>query len=157
MTGHTLLLLANDRPLINIDITLVLNLGLWVLLFVFLRMTFWKPMLAVIEAREEGTEGAREAATGLDGEIKRLKTDLDAKTKDARVVAARLRDELVAEGQRREAELLAKVRAEVSASVDAQRATIASQKANTRTELLAGVPALARDIASKVLRREVQS
>lgn len=157
MTGSFLLLVANDRPLINIDITLLLNLGLWVLLFVFLRATFWGPLMALIESREEGTEGARHDAADLDAETKRLRAELESKTKEARTVAARHREELVAEGQRQEAELLSRVRNEVSTQVEQQRAEIASQRAKTRDDLLATVPVMAREIAAKVLRREVQS
>ena len=54
----SLLLVANERPLINIDVTLFVNLGVWAVLFFFLRAVLWKPMLDLIDAREAGTEGA---------------------------------------------------------------------------------------------------
>jgi hypothetical protein len=43
MSNVLLALVANERPLINIDITLLLNLGLWFVLFFFLKSTFWGP------------------------------------------------------------------------------------------------------------------
>ena len=107
MTGPFLLLVANERPLINVDVTLLINLGLWFALFLFLRATFWGPMLALITAREEGTEGSRAEATRLDAEAKEL------------------------------------------------RAELATQREALRAEVKSVVPGLARDIAARVLRREV--
>lgn len=151
------LLVANERPLINVDITLLLNLGVWFGLFFFLKATLWKPMLAVIEAREAGTAGARSDAAKLDAEAKTLKASLDEKLAAARTGAARAREELRAEGVRTEGELLGKAREEVMAAVEKQRAELASQREKVRGEVMAMVPELARNIAAKVLRREVQS
>ena len=68
---NVLALLANERPLINIDITLLLNAGVWFVLFFFLRATLWRPMLALIDAREAGTEGARTEAGSLGADAAR--------------------------------------------------------------------------------------
>lgn len=151
------LLVANERPLINVDVTLLLNLGVWFGLFFFLKATLWKPMLAVIEAREAGTAGARADAAALDAEAKTLKASLDEKLAAARTTAAKAREALRADGVRTETELLSKAREEVMATVEKQRAEIAAQREKVRGEVMALVPELARGIAAKVLRREVQS
>jgi F0F1-type ATP synthase membrane subunit b/b' len=155
MTGPFLLLVANERPLINVDVTLLINLGLWFALFLFLRATFWGPMLALITAREEGTEGSRAEATRLDAEAKKLRAELDARTKEARQVALRQREALRVEGLRQEAELTTKVRAEVADDLTRRRAELATQREALRAEVKSVVPGLARDIAARVLRREV--
>ncbi len=157
MPAPLLLLVANERPLINIDATLLLNLGIWVALFLFLRAVLWKPMLDLIDAREAGTEGARKAASDLEHSAKALQERLTKELSAARTSATAERDALRAEGMKRDAEITAKVRDEVAASVEAQRAQIATQKKKVRDEVLATVPALAADIATKVLRREVRS
>ncbi len=157
MPASFLLLVANERPLINIDITLLLNLGVWLALFLFLRATLWKPMLDLIEAREAGTEGARKLAADLDRDAKDLKEKLTKELTAARVSATSERDALRADGAKRDAEITAKVRDEVNALVEKQRADIAAQGKKVRVDVLATVPALAADIATKVLRREVRS
>ncbi len=157
MPAPFLLLVANERPLINIDVTLLLNLGVWLTLFFFLRAVLWKPMLDLIEAREAGTEGARKLAASLEHDAKDLREKLTKELSAARVSAAADRDALRAEGAKRDAELTAKVREEVNAQVGAQRAEIAAQKIKVRGEIMALVPSLATDIATKVLRREVRS
>lgn len=151
------LLVANERPLINIDVTLLLNLAVWFALFFFLRATLWKPMLALIDARDAGTAGARDEAARLDAEAKGLKHSLDEKLAVARASAAKARESLRLEGTRRETELLAQAREEVNAAVEKQRADIAAQRAKLQTEVMALVPELAQGIAARVLRREVQS
>jgi F0F1-type ATP synthase membrane subunit b/b' len=127
--SHVLLaLVANERPLINIDITLLLNLGLWFVLFFFLKSTFWGPVMDLIEAREKGTEGARAEAT-------------------------REREALRQAGTKTEAEVLSTVRTEVNALVESERAALAARKVELRRDVLATVPALASDIARKALRQ----
>ncbi len=157
MTGPFLLLVANERPLINVDVTLLLNLGLWFALFLFLRATFWGPILGLITAREAGTEGSRHEATRLDAETKKLRADLETRTKEARQTAARQREALRLEGLRQEAELTSKVRSEVAAELTRGRAALATERQALMAEVQSVVPGLARDIATKVLRREVVS
>lgn len=157
MPAHLLTLVANERPLINIDITLVLNLCVWIGLFLFLRAVLWKPMLDLIDAREQGTEGSRHDATRLAGESRELKAKLESDLSAARAAAAEERKRLTDEGRARDAELTAKVRDEVAASVESQRAELMKQKAAIRAEIMAAVPGIAAEIASKVLRREVRS
>ena len=151
------LLVANERPLINIDVTLLLNLGVWAALFFLLRATLWQPMLALIDAREAGTAGARGEAARLDAEAKTLKGSLDEQMVSARSTAAKAREALRAEGARAEVELLGKAREEVNAAVEKQRADIAAQRAKLQGEVMALVPELAQGIAARVLRREVRS
>jgi len=152
-----LLLVANERPLINIDVTLFVNLGVWLALFFFLRAVLWKPMLDLIDAREAGTEGARHKAVELDAQAKELRARLTAELATARTGAAAERDALRAEGAKRDAEITAKVREEVGVAVEKQRAELAAQRKAVRAEIAGVIPALAAEIASKVLRREVRS
>ena len=130
---------------------------MWLVLFFFLRATLWKPMLALIDAREAGTAGAREEAARLDAEAKTLRGSLDEQLAAARASAAKAREALRAEGARTEVELLGKAREEVNAAVEKQRADIAAQRAKLHGEVMALVPELAQGIAARVLRREVQS
>ena len=80
-----------------------------------------------------------------------------ARARAARASATAERDALRADGAKRDAEITAKVRDEVNALVEKQRADIAAQGKKVRVDVLATVPALAADIATKVLRREVRS
>ena len=57
----------------------------------------------------------------------------------------------------REAEIIGKARTDIAATVEKQRAEIAVERTRLLGEVRALVPELARDMASRVLRREVRS
>lgn len=154
MPNVLLALVANERPLINIDITLLLNIGLWFVLFFFLKATFWGPMLALIEEREKGTEGARAEAARLEAEAKKIRDDVDGRLKVARTEASQAREALRQAGLRQESEVLGRVRDEVNALVEKERVALAARREELRREVLVAVPALASDIARKALRQE---
>ena len=66
------------------------------------------------------------------------------------------RDRIRQEGQRKEQAILSKVREETNSMVDEGRARISKERESLRGELGAVSQLLARDIASRVIGREVQ-
>lgn len=157
MSQLPMYLVANTRPLINFDSTLLINIGLWLVLFFLLRGLLWEPMLKLIAAREGGTEGARAQARTLQTEARKLREEYEAKLKVTRAEAAAERERTRSEAQTREAKMLADARVKVNAAVERQREELATQRDAVRTELQQTIPALASALASKVLGREVQS
>ena len=150
-------LVANERPLINFDITLLINIGLWLVLFFLLRGMLWEPMLKLIAAREGGTEGAREQARTLQSEARKLREEYETKLQATRKEAAGDRDQTRAAALTREAQLISDARGKVMAAVERQRGELAVQRDAIRKELSNTVPELAIELASKVLGREVKS
>ncbi|MEI8256531.1 MAG: ATP synthase F0 subunit B [Deltaproteobacteria bacterium] len=150
-------LVANERPLINVDATLFINIGLWIFLFVALRGLLWEPMIKLITAREAGMQGSRDKAGSLQTDAKATKAAYDLAMKQARESAQQGRDKLRADGKKKEAEILATARDTTQASLDAQRASLRTQSETLRSDIRASVPQLASEIASKVLGREVRS
>src|SRR6187549_462270 len=106
MLGLPLYLVANERPLINIDATLFINIVLWLILFLLLRPLLWAPMLKLIAAREDGMEGSRDDAKHLEKEARVRKGEYEAAQKKARVTAASERDAMRADAKKKEAEIL---------------------------------------------------
>jgi F-type H+-transporting ATPase subunit b len=152
-----LYLLASDRPLINIDGTLFINIGLWLVLFFILRGLLWRPMLRLITAREKGTQGSRDDARHLEADAKAKRAEFEAAQRRARAAAIEERDKLRAEGQKIEAQVLAEARETLGTELEKQRAELRVQRDALRTEMRAMVPALATQIATKILGREVQT
>ena len=155
---HTipLVLVANQRPLINIDATLFINIGLWLLLFIVLRPLLWTPMLKLISAREAGTSGSRDSARELEHDARAKEAEYLAAQRTARTNAAAEREKLRNDALKRESEILAQARGRMTAAVESQRAEIKKQRELLRGQIKAQVPALATDIATKVLGREVR-
>ncbi len=150
-------LVANERPLINVDATLFINIGLWIFLFVALRGLLWAPMIKLISAREAGMQGSRDKAGSLQTDAKGIKAEYDQALKGAREQASLAKDKLRADGKKKEAEILAAARETTQATLDTQRANLRSQSETLRSEIRASVPQIASEIASKVLGREVRS
>jgi len=150
-------MLANELPLINLDATLLINIGLWLVLFFLLRATLWDPMLRLIRAREHGMRGARDEATRLDKDAAKLRAQYEGALKNAQATAARARDEIREQAARKESELLTTAREKSNEVIEARRAEIRAQRETLRAEIKATVPQLASGIASRVLGREVKS
>ncbi len=151
------LMLANERPLINVDITILMIIGLWLVLYVFLKATFWKPVLNVIVAREEGTEGLRKEARKLDADSQKAHEALDAALHKARASVAAQRVQLQNDGRRQEGEILALVRDEVNRSLAVGRTEIEAQRQTLQAELRTTIPGIAAELTTRLLRRAVQS
>ena len=157
MLDLPLYLVANERPLINIDATYLINIGLWLFLFVVLRSLLWDPMLKLISAREGGMKGARDTAHTLDADAKLKKAEYEAAMKQARARAASERDKLRNDAKLKENEILAQARESAHKALESQRATLNEQRTKLQAEVKIMVPQLATDIASKVLGREVRA
>jgi F-type H+-transporting ATPase subunit b len=157
MHALPLYLVANERPLINVDVTLLINIGLWILLFIVLRPLLWDPMIKLISAREAGMGGSRDKARELEADAKLKKAEYEAAMKRARATASDAREKLRNDAKKKESEIVAQARQQTQAALESQRAQLASQRGQLTTEMNALVPQLASDIASKVLGREVRS
>jgi F-type H+-transporting ATPase subunit b len=112
-------------------------------------------MIAVFEAREEAIDGARAEAKRLETEAKGAGSAFDDEMRKVRLAAGEEREKLRHEGHLLEQKLLEQVRAETDGEQREAAKRIESERQKIRGELSAEVPALARDIASKLLRREV--
>jgi F0F1-type ATP synthase membrane subunit b/b' len=67
------------------------------------------------------------------------------------------RDRIRAEGLKKEQEILASVRAATTRAIDDGKRAVQAEGERARAALQAEAPALARDLAARVLGREVQS
>jgi F-type H+-transporting ATPase subunit b len=155
---HSLLsVVASERPLISFDGTLVINIALWLILFFVLRPLLWEPMVKLLAAREGGIQGSRSDAKGAIADAASKRAEYDSALKSARSSAAGERDAIRNAALKQEGDILAKARATVSEAVDAQREKIRVQREQLTVELKATIPQISKDIASKVLGREVAS
>jgi F-type H+-transporting ATPase subunit b len=146
---------AGGAVTIDLDVTVAAQIVLFVLLFLILKPLLFTPMLKLFEERERRIDGAKNEAKAMyaqaDAKMAQYETEL-AKVKRS---AGDERDKLRAAGQRREQEILAKVRTETNAMIDDGRAKIAKDATTIRAELDAVSKTVARELASRVLGREV--
>ncbi len=147
--------LLSEGSIIDLDGTFLIQFILFWIAFVVLRKFVFHPVIAVIEAREEAIEGSRKKARDLEqGSVEREK-EFQTELRKAHLSAGEERDKLRADAKRIEEQLLSKVKAETDKQVEESRKDMEREAAKVRQEMQAQVPVLAKEIASKLLQREV--
>ena len=149
-------LLSGGSP-IDLDGTALIQLVIFVLAFIILYALIFKPMVALFEAREEAIDGAQDEAKRLQGEVEAKREEFDREMNKVRSAAGEERDRLKAEGQQLERSLLEKVRTETEQVMGEARSRLDKEAGSARTQLTSATPALAREIATRVLGREVKA
>ena len=143
------------HPLIDIDSTVFIQFALFLLLFFIANKWMFQPYLALRERRKAGIEGAR-------AEAERMSAQADAKLADydKQLVAARSRAneegrKVRAEASAHEKDVTDKARAETQKTIDEAQTKMRAETDAARAELMPQAETLARQMASRLLGREV--
>lgn len=150
---HTVLL--SGSPILDVDATLFIYLGVFFGLFFLLRSFVFRPMMALFDEREAAIDGAKAEARRLEKRAEDKLAAFEEQMAKVRTEATADRDRLRAEGVRLERSLLEKVRQETDEMVLEARRKMDAEAAKVRAEIATASPALARQIAEKLLGREV--
>jgi F-type H+-transporting ATPase subunit b len=148
--------LLSEGSIIDLDGTIWLQLGLFTVAFLVFRPLIFRPMVALFEAREQAIEGSKLEALRLQDEASAEGEEFDVQMRRLRLQAGEERDRLRAEGKRLERTVMDRVREETDKQLSEADAKLKAEAAKLRTEIDQSVPALAKQIASKMLNREVQ-
>ena len=141
-------------PLIDIDATALVQLGLFLFLLVVLSKLVFKPYLALKAERDERTEGAREAAKSEEADATKKLDDYEVRLLSAQREAAFGRAERREEGEKAAAKRLAEARAKTEAKLQEARARLEKSIPEAEAELKKHAEQLSLDIASHVLGRQ---
>jgi F-type H+-transporting ATPase subunit b len=140
---------------LDFDLTFLVQMVAFAVLVMILKPLLFDPLLKLFEERERRTEGAKLLARKMDEKagqlLQRYETELEA----VRRAATEERERLRAEGAKLEAQILAEGRAEVAKLVEQGRAKLETDRKVLRADLATRAGDIARDIASRVLGREV--
>jgi F-type H+-transporting ATPase subunit b len=148
---------AEGAVTVDADLSLFVQLGFFVVLLFILKPTLFDPMMKLFEEREKRIEGTRNQATRTDIKSAKAKAKADAIVAKGREAGAAERETLRAEGIKREVELMTLVRAETAQTLERGRAETGSEADAARKQLRLDAHALGRDMAARVLGREVAS
>jgi F-type H+-transporting ATPase subunit b len=147
--------LASGHPLIDIDLTVFVQFGLFLVLLIVSNKLLFQPYLQLRERRKAGIDGAR-------AEADRMTASADAKLADYEKQLGAARNRANEEGRKVRAEASAhekdvtdKARAEAQKAIDEAAAKMRQETEAARLQLLPQANTLARQIASKLLGREV--
>jgi F-type H+-transporting ATPase subunit b len=142
---------------VDLDASLLVQIGLFVVLLVILKPLLFDPMLKLFDEREKQTDGIRAKARKLDKKSAEDLAKYENILAKAREEGAAERDSIRAEGTRKEAEMMARVRATIAQTIEQGRATTASEAKTARAALGNEAQALGRAIATRIVGREVSS
>jgi len=142
---------------VDLDASLLVQLALFLVLLVVLKPALFDPMMKLFEEREKRIEGTRLQASKEDERSAKALAKYEGILGKAREAGATERDALRATGLKRESELMTRVRAEIAATLDSGRAAVAQDTESARQALRRDAQILGREMASRVLGREVAS
>ncbi len=147
---------ASSGSLVDIDATLFIQLGLFLLMFILLRSLLFKPVLGLIEARRQATEGRRAQALSLLEEASRLSEEVEEKLQKARKEAKSDRKQLLDEARSSERDIMSNARSSAHALMEESQKKAESEARHVVAELEAQTRSLAKSVAHKALGRPIQ-
>lgn len=144
--------------LITPEIGLVFWTSLTFLILLFILTKFvWKPLLGIVNKREESIQDALDLAKKTKAEMEQLQVQNENLIKEARVE----RDEMIKEAKITSDKMVedakAKAQEEANKIFESAKAAIETEKNVAANELKTQVAGMALDIAGKILREELKA
>jgi len=154
-TKAALALASGDHPLIDIDGTVLVQFVLFLILYVIANRLLFQPYLRLREKRKAGIDGARAEAERMTGEADSKLAEYEQQLAEARAKGNEEGRKLRSEATAHEREVTDKARAEAQKAIDEATAKMRAQVEEARNQLLPQANALAKQMATKLLDREV--
>jgi F-type H+-transporting ATPase subunit b len=155
----TLVLLAAEGhkppPLVDIDGTIFVQFGIFIVLLFILTKFVFRPYLAMLKERDENIDGARAQAAEMNEQTTADVNSYEDKIMAARKEAASVRAVFREEGENEASDVLGKARAESDAKVESSRQRIRKSADAARLALRTRADRIAKEITTKLLGREV--
>jgi len=147
--------IASGQALIDIDLTVLVQFGLFMLLFIVANKFLFQPYLKLRAHRKTETEGARAEADRMTAEADAKLADYEKQLAKARANATTESDKVRAEAAQHEREATDKARVAAVAAIEEAQAKVRKETEAARAELMPQADVIAKSIASKLLGREV--
>lgn len=137
------------------DQTFVLQIVLFVVLWLVLKRWWFEPALRVLHERRKRSEGAVGEARQLQAEADRLRREHAAALEQTRREAQREMQEIVREAEAEQKRIVGEATATAEGLLAEARSRVADEIATARRDLHGQVQDIARAVAAKVLGRAV--
>src|SRR5579871_652111 len=145
---------SHEPQLIDIDKTVFVQFGIFLLLAIVLWRLLWKPYLRIRAERVTRVEGYRQDAVKMDADAAERLAKAELALAAARRQGSGERAKSRAEAQAREAVVLAEANAEAQKTLAAARAKLDATLATERGKLEAQTREVAATAAKRILGRE---
>lgn len=146
---------ASSGSLVDIDATLFIQLGIFLVMLFLLSRLLFRPVIQLIEARREATEGTLNAAIALEKEAADIDKTAEAKLAEMRRNAGQEKDRMLGEAAEKERDIQTRTRKKSHAMVAELKAKAKADIAETKQQLEKETDALASAVAAKLLGRSI--
>lgn len=147
--------LASGQPLIDIDLTAVVQFCLFLLVYLAANKLLFQPYLELRERRRAGIDGARAEATQMTATADAKLADYQKQLAVARDKANEEARKIRVEAAAHERDVTEKARSSAQKTIDEAQAKMRTETEAARAQLMPQAETIARNIASKLLGREV--
>lgn len=152
---HAASAIASGHPLIDVDGTVFVQFGLFLIMYVIANKMLFQPYLALRERRRAGIEGARAEAERMTAEADAKLADYEKSLAAARATGNEEGRKLRTEASAHEREVTEKARSAAQKAIDEAGAKMRTEVEDARAKLMPEANVLAQKMASKLLGREV--
>lgn len=142
--------------MISLDYSILLQMLLFVILWVVLTKVLFQPYVSLLEERERKTEGAQEESFALEEEGERLRVLYEEGIAKARAAGVAAKEAILQEVRQQREHLLNRARAEALEGLERARLEIRNQLSREREIAIREADIIAQDMAEKVLGRRVR-
>jgi len=153
MPAPAIILASAAAPVVDIDGTIFIQAGIFLLLMAILHPLLFKPWLATRARREHAIDGTLLSAAELRVQSERIGVDYEARLADARGRAGAVRSETVKAADSERQRKLTEARNASSIDLQSLRDRLTAESEAARATLGARVDELAADIATRILGR----
>ena len=141
--------------MIKLDYTFVVQIVFFLVLLFLLRRLLFTPFVALLEARERKTEGAKGEATTLMTEGERLRADYESRMTQAQDQGAAQKEGILLEARSGRERILTQAREQAAGKLAAVREEVCQEMAKARQFAAREAEEIARQMAEKVLGRKI--
>lgn len=141
--------------MIEIDITMAIQIINILILIVIMNMILYKPVRTVLAERAKRLTALAKDVETFDKNAVLRQEEINRKVRDAREKAKKVLDEARGGAQAAGAETMAKIRDEATAAKNEQLAAIRKEFATAQQELRGQVEGFAVEMASKIVGRSL--
>lgn len=135
------------------DKTIVIQLGIFLVVFLFVLNVAMKPYFKAFEERQKRTQGSEKQAEQLIAQSRELEAIFQRKARGLNLDIKSIYDKERLEAQKEHERILLEAKDKAKAIVDRARTTIQEQYNKAREELFKEAPAVGRSIADHLINK----
>jgi F-type H+-transporting ATPase subunit b len=156
LSSFALGVLLSGGSVIDLDASIFIQMGIFFVAFFILKALVFNPTMQLFDAREQAIDGAKAEAKRMQDEAVAKREHFEGELRRVSAAANEERENARLEAQKLARQLTEQARSQALATQKAAKDRLDLQAAEVRKNALAQVPAIARELTSKLLGRSVQ-